>query len=297
MKKIINLLRDPIWQSFSVLVAVLVIFIGNSDSKINEISIVPYSDFTNLSEYFPDSKIKFIIQGETSNLNNLYYRYFSIQNTSKTSFNIDDFKKNISVKSKNPNVEIVLVSSCDTKKKPDEIDNTISPQFSWVESGEYWQLVPELFNSDEAGCMIMIVRNNSKDHAVVKSSDFIWDGRIAGTKLKSYSSAETYVDANAKLSDYMQAGIYVKFETKGIFWFLILQCILFVVPLFIIKKIQIDSISNVKGYYFICLFSITTAEILVSKFIDGLQQHPIVWPLLFFHSLFFVYLAYKAVNR
>ena len=297
MRKIINLLRDPIWQSIAVLVSVLAIFIGLSDSKINEVSIIPYGEFENLSEYFPDSKIKFTIEGETSNLNNLYYRYFTIQNTSKSSFNKDDFKRNISVKSKNPNVEIALISSCINKKMSGEVADVSSPQFNWIKSDEHWQLVPELFNSDEGGCMIMIVRNNSVEQVEISTSDFVWDGRIVGTRLKSYPSEEAYVEDNAKLSDYMQAGIYIKFETIGIFWFLILQSIFFVVPLFIVRKIHIDSMSNVKGYYFICLFSITTAEILVSKFVDGMPQHPIIWPLLISHFLFFVYLAYKAVNR
>ena len=297
MRKIINLLRDPIWQSIAALVSVLVFFIGFSDSKINEVAIVPNGKFENLSKYIPDSKIKFTIEGETSNLNNLYYRYFTIQNTSKSSINKDDFKRNISVKSKNPNIEIALISSCNNKKITAEVAEVSSPQFSWIKSDKDWQLVPELFNSNEGGCMIMIVRNNSVEQVEISTSDFVWDGRIVGTRVKSYSSAEAYVEDNAKLSDYIQAGVYVKFETIGIFWFLILQFISFVVPLFIIKKLHIDSMSNVKAYYFICLFSITTAEILVSKFVDGMRQHPIVWPLLISHLLFFVYLAYKAVNR
>ena len=297
MRKIINLLRDPIWQSIAALVSVLVFFIGFSDSKINEVAIVPNGKFENLSKYFPDSKIKFTIEGETSNLNNLYYRYFTIQNTSKSSINKDDFKRNISVKSKNPNIEIALISSCNNKKITAEVAEVSSPQFSWIKSDKDWQLVPELFNSNEGGCMIMIVRNNSVEQVEISTSDFVWDGRIVGTRVKSYSSAEAYVEDNAKLSDYIQAGVYVKFETIGIFWFLILQFISFVVPLFIIKKLHIDSMANVKAYYFICLFSITTAEILVSKFVDGMRQHPIVWPLLITHLLFFVYLAYKAANR
>ncbi len=76
MKKIKEFRSNPVWQGLGVLIMVIGIFLSFSNSKSNEVSIIPTEDFAHLSEYFPDSKIKFTIEGETSNLDNLYYRYF-----------------------------------------------------------------------------------------------------------------------------------------------------------------------------------------------------------------------------
>ena len=292
MKKLVALLRDPVWQGIGVLIAVIAIFLSSSNSKLNEISIIPNDTFTNLSEYFPDSKIKFMIEGETSNLNNLYYRYFSIYNSSNLSFKADDFKNKISVKSKNPNIEIVLVSQCKNQTTPTEIINTSNPYFNWTKSGQGWELDPELLNSEEGGCMIMIIRNHSEGQVEINESDFLWNGRVVGTSLKIYSSAQAYSKANMRMNDYLQ--VQVSFGTKGIIWFLVLQCFLFIVPLYITSKLKLSSMSNIKNPYIFAFLSITTAEILVSKFINGTEQHPIVWPLLIVHLALFIHLAHNA---
>ncbi len=292
MKKLVELLRDPIWQGIGVLIAIIAIFLSTSNSKSNEISIIPHETFKNLAEYFPDSKIKFTIEGETSNLSNLYYRYFSIYNTSNLSFKADDFKKKISVKPKNSNIEIVLVSPCINQKTPREIANTSNPQFNWSKFGQGWELEPELLNSEEGGCMIMIVRNLSKDQADINEDDFLWDGRIVGSSLKTYSSVEAYSKVNARMTDYLQ--VEVTFESRGVIWFLVLEFFLFIVPLYIATKLKLKSLSNIKSTYIFAFLSITTSEILISKFINGVEQNPVVWPLLIMHLIVFVYLAKKA---
>ncbi|NOT66104.1 MAG: hypothetical protein HOP06_08790 [Methylotenera sp.] len=294
MRKLKAFLSNPVWQGLSVLITVIGIFLSISNSKSNEVSIIPTEKFTHLSEYFPDSKIKFTIEGETSNLDNLYYRYFYVYNNSNLPLTADDFKKKISVKSRNSNFEILLVSSCRNKNELKEMSQISEPQFNWSKSKQGWELEPELLNSEEGGCVIMVVRNFPQDQtgiADIKESDFIWDGRIVGTRLKIYSSPEEYWESNTNITNYLQ--VTVAFGTEGVLWFLVLQYFLFIVPLYIAEKIKVIFLQNVNNAYIFVLFSITTSEILVSKFINGNQQHPVVWPLLLMHLLLFIYLAYR----
>ncbi|MDP2154176.1 MAG: hypothetical protein Q8J66_11030 [Methylotenera sp.] len=291
MRKLKDFLSNPVWQGLGVLIAIIGIFLSLSNSKSNEVSIIPTEKFAHLSEYFPDTKIKFTIEGETSNLDNLYYRYFYIHNTSNLHLKADDFIKKISVKSRNSDFEILLVSSCINKKELKEMSQVSGPQFNWSKSKQGWELEPELLNSEEGGCMIMVVRNLSQDQADIKDSDFIWDGRIVATKLKVYSSPNEYWENNANMTDYLQ--VEVAFGTKGVLWFLVLQYFLFIIPLYIAKKVKVNVLPNINNAYIFVLFSITTSEILVSKFINGTQQHPIVWLLLLMHLLLFIYLAYS----
>lgn len=294
MKNIYDLLKNPIWQGLSALIAVIGIFLSLSSPKPNELAIINYDTFKNLSEYFPDSKIKFTIEGETSNLDNLYYRYFYVYNPSSLPIKPDDFKNKINVRSNNPNVELLLVSSCVNKKPPDKMVNVSNPQFNWSRASQGWELEPELINSEESGCMIMIIRNFSHDQADIKESDFMWNGRIVGSNLKTYSSVEEYWKLNMKMADYLQMQVEVTFGTIGVIWFLILQYFLFTVPLYVAKKLKVTFLSNINNEYVFVFFSITTSEILVSMFINRVEQHSIVWPLLLAHFVLFMYLARRA---
>lgn len=298
MKNLLTWLRDPIWSSLGVLVAVIAIFLTFSYSGKDELAVVQYDGFHKFDEYFPSSTVKLAIQGEINNLNTLYFSYFYIYNSSKSAIKTQDFTKRVSVQPANKKINIVLVSSCNRDNPPESLKSTSRPSFEWVKENQTWQMQPELINSEESGCLILIAQTASPEKTSIISDDFLWDGRIIGKTLTIYKTFDAFQKSIRTIWDYFD--VVVHFETKGILWFVILQCLFFITSIYISRGLEFEvlpTISLTTKLYFLVFFSITSSEILVSKFVHGMDQHPVIWPLLGVHGLLICYLLYKSIRK
>lgn len=292
IKNILNLLRDPIWSAIAAFIVIIGALMNYGESMPNRLSIVPNDAFSEFTKFYPNSKMKLSIEGETIELKNTFYTYLWIANSSSSNIRSEDFQEKIGVRSNNPDLEITLVSSCKDIGNPQNLTKVNTPSFVWSKNASIWEIEPELINSGESGCSLIIVKSNQA--APIRMSDFSWSGRVVGHNVKIYDSLMEYSEDNKKLSDYLL--IYISMTTAEIIWFLIIQCVLSLITILLINKIWFSnkfSILELSKFCFIFLLTTTTSEIIVSIFISSVHQHPIAWLLLVLHFLVFSALAYK----
>lgn len=261
----------------------------------NRISIVPNNTFSEFTKFYPNSKMKLSIEGETVELKNTFYTYLWIENSSSSNIKSEDFQEKLGVRSNNPELEITLVSSCKNMGNPQNPTKSNAPSFNWSKNASVWEIEPELINSGESGCSLIIVK--SKQVAPIRMDDFNWSGRVVGHNVKTYNSLMEYYEDNKKLSDYSL--IYISMTTTEIIWFFIIQCVLSLITIPIINKILFSnkfSLLELSKFCFIFLLTITTSEIIVSIFISSVKQHPVAWFLLVLHLFVLIALAYKAYS-
>lgn len=295
ISKLLYFLRDPIWASIAALVVIIGSIMNYANSSPNRLSIVPSSAFSKFTEYFPHSKIKLSVEGEAIELKNLFYTYLWIQNNSTSNIKPDDFLEKIGIKPINADLEIVLVTSCRDFGNLDSLTKINTPSFVWNKNNLIWEVEPELINSGEGGCSLIIVKSNHV--ASINLNDFSWSGRIVGNSIKIYDSVDEFYKDNKKISDYLF--IYVVLTTNGIISFFLIQIVLSLISIQLINKIWFSnrlSITEISTICFIFLLTVTTSEIIVSIFINSAIQHPIAWLLLMLHFLVLSILAHKAYS-
>ncbi|SFI68571.1 hypothetical protein [Nitrosomonas sp. Nm34] len=288
----LNLLRDPIWASIAAFVAIIGSIMNYADSSPDRLSIVPNHAFSKLSEFLPNTKIKFSIEEETIELKNLFYTYLWVQNNSSSNIKPGDFLEKIGIKSISEDLEIILVTSCKDLGNL-SLTKINTPSFVWSKNDLIWEVEPELINSGEGGCSLIIVKSNQV--APINMNDFKWSGRVIGNSIKIYDSRDDYYQDNKKLSDYLF--IYIFMTTSGLIWFFIIQSVLSLISILLINKVWFSTkltLTELSKIYFTFLLTITTSEIIVSIFINLDIQHPIAWLLLLLHFLVLCILAYKA---
>lgn len=299
INKILKMLRDPLWLSiaalFSTLVAILGAIITYNESMPNRLSIAFDPPFTEFSNFIPQSKIKFNfnIEGESIELDNIFFSYLIIQNNSSSSIKREDFQEKLGIKSNKKNLEIILVSSCKNLEYFNRQGNVNAPSLVWSKNSSIWEIEPELMNTGESGCSLIIVKTNST--APITMTDFSWSGRVIGYKIEPYNSARELYKDNRKLSDYMSMFVYM--ETLGIFAFLAIQSILSLILFLLINKIWFlnkFSIWELTKFSFIFLIITATSQILAAIFLSSLEIHPIAWLILILSFLIMSNLIYKA---
>lgn len=306
MNKLFKTLRDPIWGGLGVLITAFFSLLAVLPSTTkNELSIIPSNSFKFSEYWLPSEKIRLSVSGITSDLNQTDVSYFLIKNSSQTPIKAEDFKSRLTVETLNKNREVILVSSCTrqamqsctTEQRADLSSNY--PTLEWQEIDNKWVMTPSLFNGEDTSCVIVITKRLIGSITSKPEADLHWDGRILNATLKIYSSTENYETNRPKgLFDYLT--VYVFFQNFGIIWFMVFQYLFFAVSAYIAGRagwITNFTLKKINLIYLLIFFSITTSEIIVSIFINNLNQNPVVWPLLAFHLTLFIYLLRKALRK
>jgi hypothetical protein len=115
-----------------------------------------------------------------------------------------------------------------------------------------------------------------------------------------YESFREYEERKTKrFIDYLWVGVLL--YGTGVYWFVLLQAVLFVVFVYLgIRAHWISTIpiSHVFRILLVAIFSITSAEILVDIFVNRRQEfHVVVWPLLIAHVAFCGFLLFRIFRQ
>lgn len=303
MSTFLKIIRDPIWQALGVLVSVLTIFITTSTpSPANgELAIVKTLSISFTDYLLPSKLIKLSSQKTSRDMDGAIVDYYMMVNKGSKPILPTDYTLPLTAELK-ADGEIFLVDSC---AKPNE--SAIKKSSGSCESGSFvsstWQLQEgkwtqerALLNPSEQFCVIVIRKPLSE-----QSNSFVsWDGRIAGSKITTYTSLEEYYKSHKKgLLYYTQTSI--RLEGFGAYWFAILQIAVFYATLLLARQAnwpQAQPNSPSWPAVVVMLLSTSTSEILVDIFINQNFSNlsPIVWPLLIIHLLLIAYLLYRSIK-
>lgn len=298
---LLRILRDPIWQAVGALVGVLAIFLAFvSRSGPSELAVFPYQTVPFSGYMLPDDRVKMLIKGLPSDINSLQATYFLIVNDGDKPLRSSDFAAPISIRSGDDKSKIVLLSSCSEKAASQcSASGSSAPVYApmdWTEAKDGWQATPVLLNPTERVCVVVVseVGASSSDSEGV-TPPFKWDARIVGWQFVTYSSFGEYTEKlRLKPLDYFST--YVILAGAGVYWFMLLQGVFFLVVAVLAVRSSWVALPRPWSFarlWLVAALSITSAEILVSIFINEQRQAPIAWPLLAFHVGLCGYLLYR----
>lgn len=309
MSSVLRVLRDPVWQAIGALIGVIAIFVAISTAPPSggELAVVHLQKIK-FSEYMlPADRIKLLVQGSKQELNDAAVDYFIIQNLTTKPILAADFTKPLEVQ-KGPNTKrILVVESCSKslaqKCSPDGASTPSGATyvaFDWAAKGDKWVATPGLLNAGDQSCVVVISEDAGKPTS--KTSDrLVWETRIASVQFKAYGSqADFAANQTKRWVDYVTTT--VELTGLGAYWFVLLQCTLFVITAYLgARSGWVSGLSSrdLIRLMFVMILATTTSEILIDIFVnrrgDGL--HPISWPLIVLHGVFVGYLAYRALHR
>lgn len=297
MNHFLRIIRDPIWQAVGVLIGVLTLFFSTSTSlPINgELAIIKTRSVIFSDYLLPSKSITLNSQKLSRGMDGAIVDYYTIVNKGSKPIMPSDYTAPITAQLKTEG-EILLIDSCTQPKKLAK-KNSCDLNFvstSWQQQGNKWVQEKALLNPEEVFCVIVIKKT------VREPSDSLvnWEGRIVGSKIRTYSSIDEFYNSREKsLIDLMR--VSVSLTDFDPYWFVVLQVALFYATLLLFRHInwtyaQLSS-SNWPSILMM-IFSTSTAEILTSMFkLSYLSDlSPIVWPLLSLHILLVSYLLLRA---
>lgn len=306
MTSVMKVLRDPVWQSIGVLIAILALFISTSKvTKDVELSIVHWNNMDFDTYWLPPDGINLQFKNKKEDINKIGIDHFLLINSSSKPILPSDYISQLSVKKINGNGLLYVVESCSQKMEQQCSSAGLVGgggayvPFSWAGSGDKWSAKPELLNAGDQSCVLLISEKDGSEQKPIKSR-FQWNGRLVNVRLKNYESPEEYYKSREKnIGDYFFASVII--QGRGIYWFLFLQCVFISVFIYFGSRSQwLPSLekSHIIKIWFIALLSITSSEILIDIFINRRSGlHPIIWPLLLAHFALCIFLIRRIFRQ
>lgn len=297
MSDFLRFIRDPIWQAVGVLVGIIGIFLAISSptQSSGELAIIRIQSI-NFSDYLlPPNILNFNLPESRKNMDGAIVEYYIVINKGPKPIVPSDYTSPLSITHKSGE-EILLIDSCTQPDKSIQESNYSSCKpgsfvtSSWLRKDNKWIQEPALLNADERFCVIAIRKNGGQP--------LNWDGRIIGSKLKSYANIGEYSESLEKWSIYyIQTIIYL--DGFSPYWFILLQVSIFYSTLLLARQATWPRVStSIWPLVMVMLFSTSTSEILIDIFINNNKNlSPVVWPLLVIHACLIIFLLYNAIRN
>lgn len=307
MKIIISILRDPIWQSFGVIAAILLFFVANGGSGFGskELVSIHLRQSKVVDQWISGDGFKIQIDGKFYDASLAVADYFYLYNKSSSSIAPDDFFSRIEASSRQ-GASIKQVSSCSTSyAEACTADPTKTSSggawihTSWTNSDGKWSSEGPLINPDDAACILIIsepVEGYEKGRPLAELS-----ARVKGFNFKFYESMFAFSEDNKRWYHKFATSIY--FSGVSIYWMMFLFCILVFFGLRLLDLAGFGGRSSASRLFAqtgVAFVSICTAEILTDVYFNrggdffSSEVHWIAWPLLLAHSLVVLLLVVKA---
>lgn len=294
-------LRDPIWQSIGVILALIVTFLTlniKSDQK-SELVIYPYSKIKFEDFRLPSDQVKLVIQGTKEEIKRAVVDYFIIQNTSNKPILAKDFIENITLSPGIKTERIFLVSSCNTSdiKNDNNNEDKTFISLTWQKKGQTWVTFPTLLNPNDKVCVSVISQEINLENNKSSSIDgrLIWNARIINFQIKNYNLYEEYLkNIDRDWKNYFQTNIFL--YGFSAYWFVLFQISLLLITLnFSYKANWLNSENNKFKLIFITLMSTALAEVFTDIFVNLniSNLHDVSYFLIIFYVLFLIYLKIK----
>lgn len=303
--KILNILRDPIWQMIGVLVSV-VTFLATAIPSLsgNQRDLIAYPIRTNqvVDNWLPKDKLTLQIDG--SNIDSKAAIGFSyvFANKSEGTIQPEDYNGPIEI-SPGTGMHLIQVASCANSfaQACTGNSNTLSGgsyvATSWESSGNSWIATGPMLNKDDLACVQVVTEpinpiiNETVPpaiHAHIKGYNFIY-----------YPTSEKYYKSLTKWYHYLQTRIVFD-GYEAYIYSLVLFFMLFA-NLRLANSAGIstsDSFKSTTLVVILILFCASTSEILVYIFVKHAETpHWLVWPLLALHAIIIWYFVKSGLKR
>lgn len=310
MNRILQILRDPIWQVVGVFIAVIAIFLSSSDVTTNksELSVIPIRQIRMADHWLPNDHFKLLVQGSKKDMENAVLDYYALINESLDPINPTDFVNPIELHPSKHVKRILSVESCSKPfAKACSVDGSSTANggtfvpIVWTQKHDKWIAEPLLLNKGDQVCVLIASEfADSNLSTIVTPAE--WTARISKVQLKIYSTYQDYNEQHNKKSwiDYIWTSVYL--EGIGVYWFVILQSIIFITTAALATRsnwLDLHSRNGMVKSALVLFLCTSTSEILVDIFVNrrAMQHlHPVVWPLLALHTYLFMVLIYRALR-
>lgn len=306
MPKLLRILRDPIWQFIGSALALLAILLpllhATKSDGVGKLVVAPHSDlmpftysaFSNSAE----SSLKVLIDGMQIPSKQLVIATYYIWNRGQ-SITPDQYFEKLKVLPID-NVEVLLVKRVADQKIKNE---------DWIrDSSGTFVFQNQLLNPDDSMFyqFVLWVKDEKliKDHDQLKDLKLIdFSGKIKNVQIKVYSDTKSVLEGEANLQTAIRAGMrgigtfLDGYSIVGLFAiasFLVFAQTLAMQAVGILPKLPYKVTSLV---ILMLLLSIISSEITVDVLFNDRKQHPIIYPLIFIHACFLLFLGKKLYDK
>lgn len=309
MRKLLELLRDPIWQMLGVLVAVLTVFItsSQSDPGPKELVSVHVRQGRIIDQWMPGSRVQVLIEGSNFDPDKAVADYFFLYNNSSNAIAPTDFVSRLEITPRQGAVVKQVRSCSESFAQVCSTDGSSTPsggayvRTEWKVVGGKWSAEGPLINKDDVMC-VLVVSEPKDDHQ--RGTPFAdVSARVKGFNFRSFGSLNDF--AASKQRWYHSFYTMVYFEGLAVYWLVALAGTMMLASLRLLHLAISGASRSLKQSLIevaVALLSISTAEILTDvyfnrggNFLDP-SVHIIVWPLLAFHTIVLLFLIAKAAR-
>jgi hypothetical protein len=297
IERILNFIRDPLWQFIGVFVAVLIYFLSPGNSKDGaELSIYHTQKFKFEDYYLPTDKVKLTLIATKEEIDRATVDYFTIHNKSSKSISVADFISPLTVSPGLQTKRIFSISSCAIPTKSSQYlpNSGTALALNWTSIKNEWVAAPALLNSGDYSCVVIISEALPASLPIAKPIErFGWSGRILNVQIKNYDSTEDYIkNLDRKWMD--QLATEVSLKGFSAYWFVVFQIFLFVFTVNVgLKGGWLASGTSISVAKLVCIVVLSTgsAEVLTDIFINLniFNLHPIAYVFIFVHIFIVFY--------
>lgn len=312
MNGLLRVLRDPVWQMIGVVVAVITFLITNAQTDLGpkELVAVHVRQGSLTDQWLPSENVQLLIEGAKYDINNAVADYFLLINESSKPILPEDYVNPIEVSPRSYIKRIVRVESCSQSyAQACSSDGTTTPNggaytpTTWAQTGLKWISNKPLINESDRACILVVFEPNDVSKEVGKPSVDL-SVRIKGVNFRTFDDYRMYFESRKRW--YHSLYTVVTLSGISVYWFLLLVGTLLFANIRVFQRAKLIDLQRPGGVallVFVCLLCVSTSEILVDIYVNREGRfsdpgiHPIVWPLLAIHLLFFVYAAWRAFRR
>jgi hypothetical protein len=309
MQKLLKILRDPIWQMLSVVVAVVAIFIAvvHVDTAPKELLSVHVRQGKLIDQWMPNEKTKVLIEGSNYDPQRAVADYFFLVNSSSLPISPSDFVTRLEVNPRQGST-IYRVQSCSQSYaqvcSSDGSTTATGGAYvhtEWKLSDGKWTADGPLINKDDAACILVISEPTPASIKGVPLAAVV--ARVKGYNFKSFESLEAAADAKKRW--YHSFYTAVEFQGMAVYWLVALAGIFIFANLRLLQLSQCNAgreILRTSVQTATVLLCFSSAEILIDVFMNrggnffDPSIHKMVWPLLAIHLIFIAYLVFRALR-
>ncbi len=294
-------LKNPVWQGIGAIVGILGILVSVFIAYDVYRKSIQFSDLT-IEKRFSfnpldfagttNGRIAISIGGSIEESVTVYG--FLVSNTGRNPILPSDYIEPIQVSVKEPH-ELLAVEGVSYNIKDKNYDPT-EVKVTWRKvATNTFEMKPTLLNPGDEFRALLFVSSPNETPSSQDIPDPIWTARIVNISLLKIQEPETASESSGLGNFYLS----IRHAGWSVYWFAIFAISFFVIAILLgihFKRLARSSKRQIITLAMIMAFSISSADIIVSQWINNIQQLWIASPVIGLHLLLLVYLVWPALR-